>query len=107
MNSFNHYAYGAVASWMVSAMAGIRDDPASPGFKRFVLAPVPDARIGSVSAAFVSPYGEIRSAWRYEGDGSWVWTFAVPANSSALVTLPGQSEAREYLPGTYTLTVRR
>ena len=55
MNSFNHYAYGAVAGWMFSAMAGVRDDPAAPGFRHFVLAPVPEPRIGKVDASFRSP----------------------------------------------------
>ena len=102
MNSFNHYAYGAVAGWMFSAMAGIRDDPAAPGFRHFVLAPVPDRRIGSVKASFRSPYGEIRSAWKYEKDGTWEWTFTVPPNTTATVIAPGGTP-KEYAPGTHTL----
>ena len=102
MNSFNHYAYGAVAGWMFSAMAGIRDDPAAPGFRHFVLAPVPDPRIGSVKASFRSPYGEIRSAWKYEKDGTWEWTFTVPPNTTATVIAPGGTQ-KEYAPGTYDI----
>jgi alpha-L-rhamnosidase len=41
MNSFNHYAYGAIGEWMYRRMAGIDNDPAQPGFKHFMLAPVP------------------------------------------------------------------
>ena len=105
MNSFNHYAYGVVAGWMMSTMAGIRDDPAAPGFRHFVLAPVPDRRIGSVKAAFRSPYGEIRSEWKYVRDGGgWEWTFTIPANSSATVVSPDGSTA-EYASGTYVLSV--
>ena len=102
MNSFNHYAYGAVAAWMFSAMAGIRDDPAAPGFRHFVLAPVPDPRIGSVTAAFRSPYGEIRSAWKYGANGTWEWTFTVPPNTTATVVAPGGTQ-KEYAPGTYDI----
>ena len=90
MNSFNHYAYGAVFAWMMGTMAGIREDPAEPGFRSFVLAPEPDPRIGRVSARYRSPYGEIESAWRYE-DGRWIWDFAVPANAVATVRLPGEA----------------
>ena len=102
MNSFNHYAYGAVLSWMYGSMAGIRAG-AGGGYRRFVLAPLPDRRIGSVDAAFRSPYGEIRSAWRYDG-GRWVWKFTVPANTTALVTVPG-GEPREHSAGTYEVSV--
>ena len=85
MNSFNHYAYGAVAEWMYATMAGIRPDPDYPGFEeRFILAPVPDTRsdeelpegqkrITSVSAA----YRGIISRWEYE-NGRFVWSFTIP-----------------------------
>ena len=106
MNSFNHYAYGAVAGWMFSTMAGIRDDPASPGFRHFVLAPVPDERIGKVDASFRSPYGMIASRWEFDGDGRWKWTFTIPANTSATVIARGRS-AKEYVAGTYTLVVEK
>ena len=102
MNSFNHYAYGAVAAWMFSAMAGIHDDPVAPGFRHFVLAPVPDRRIGSVKASFRSPYGEIRSAWKYGPNGTWEWTFTIPPNTTAMVVAPGGTP-KEYAPGTHTL----
>ena len=101
MNSFNHYAYGAVFAWMMGAMAGIREDPAEPGFRRFVLAPLPDPRIGHVSARYRSPYGEIGSAWRYEG-GKWIWRFTVPANTVATVRLPGE-EPREFHSGSHEI----
>ena len=100
MNSFNHYAYGAVLSWMYGTMAGIRAD-ANGGFKHFTLAPIPDTRMGKVDAAFDSPYGEIRSAWAYGKDGKWSWTFTIPANTSATVKLPNGS-VEELAAGTYT-----
>jgi alpha-L-rhamnosidase len=100
MNSFNHYAYGAVLSWMYGTMAGIRAD-ATGGFKHFTLAPIPDPRMGKVDAAFDSPYGEIRSAWAYGQDGKWSWTFTIPANTSATVKLPNGS-VEELAAGTYT-----
>ena len=101
MNSFNHYAYGAVLAWMYGTMAGIREDPAAPGYRHFLLAPRPDLRIGRVDATFRSPYGPIDSAWRYEG-GDWVWRFTIPANASATVTVPGEAP-REYAAGTYEI----
>ena len=102
MNSFNHYAYGAVLAWMYGTMAGIQEDVAQPGFKRIILAPVPDKRVGRVKAAYRSPYGVIRSAWHYAEDGTWTWTFTVPANTTAEVRVPG-GKAKTYAAGTYTI----
>ncbi len=71
MNSFNHYAYGAIMEWMYAYMAGIARDPDGPGFKRFVLQPHldPTGRTTRVSGTYASPYGEIRSAWEVGGGG--------------------------------------
>ncbi|MGN0853535.1 MAG: family 78 glycoside hydrolase catalytic domain [Kiritimatiellia bacterium] len=104
MNSFNHYAYGAVLAWMYGSMAGIQEDLAEPGFKHFVLAPLPDRRMGRVTADFKSPYGPIRSAWRYDDAGKWTWEFTIPANTTATVRLAGRPD-REYAAGTYTIVV--
>lgn len=103
MNSFNHYAYGCVAEWMWKTMAGIAADPASPGFSRIIMKPVPDRRLGHVDAVYNSAAGPIESHWRYEGD-EWIWTFSVPEGAVAEVTLPGETGSKEYASGTHTLT---
>ena len=64
--------------------------------------PVPDQRLGYLDASFQSAAGLIRSAWKYEGD-TWVWTFSVPEGATATVTLPGETESKEYEAGTYTV----
>ena len=46
MNSFNHYAYGAIVNWMFRTMAGIGQLPQESGFRKFLLAPIPDRRMG-------------------------------------------------------------
>jgi alpha-L-rhamnosidase len=86
MNSFNHYAYGVVLSWIYRTVAGIREGKC--GYKDFVLSPIPDRRIGSVKAQYDSPYGVITSSWKYEKSGLWIWNFTIPANSSATVVYP-------------------
>ena len=98
MNSFNHYAYGAVAAWLYGTAAGIRPDPAQPGFRRVVLAPVPDRRLGRVDARFRSAAGLIVSSWRF-ADDKWIWEFAIPAGATASVRLPDGTPAKEYGPG--------
>ena len=102
MNSFNHYAYGAVLAWMYKTAAGIAADPAMPGFKRIIMAPKPDRRLGYVKAEYRSAAGLIKSAWRYEG-GKWIWDFTVPEGATALVTLPGATAGKDYGPGTYRI----
>jgi alpha-L-rhamnosidase len=96
MNSFNHYAYGAVAEWMFADMAGIKPVEDYPGFEKFILAPTPDTRefipegqerITSVKAEYESSRGLIKSAWCYE-NGEFVYRATVPAKTEATVYFP-------------------
>ena len=103
MNSFNHYAYGCVCEWIWETAAGIASDPAEPGFKHIIMKPVPDKRLGHLTAEYQSAAGVIKSAWRYEGE-QWIWEFTIPEGAKATVTLPGESESKEYGAGTYTVT---
>ncbi|MCM1021677.1 MAG: glycoside hydrolase family 78 protein [Muribaculum sp.] len=103
MNSFNHYAYGCVCEWIWETVAGISADPSAPGFKRIIMKPIPDKRLGFVDAAYNSVSGPITSKWRYEGD-NWIWEFSVPEGSVAVVTLPGETTSKEYGAGTHTIT---
>lgn len=66
MNSFNHYAYGAVADWVYEKAAGIT--PAEPGFARIRIAPQPDKRLGWLDVSIDTRAGQVRSCWRYEED---------------------------------------
>ncbi len=95
MNSFNHYAYGAVAEWMMAYVAGIRPDESAPGFGHFILAPEPDTRkhipegqkrISRAKAHYDSKHGRIESAWEYVGDRI-EYSFTVPTGTSATVKL--------------------
>lgn len=63
MNSFNHYAYGAVADWVYGVACGIQ--PAKPGFAEVVIAPHPDERVTSMSAKIDTRHGEISCSWRH------------------------------------------
>ncbi len=105
MNSFNHYAYGCVCEWLWQTAAGIKSDPANPGFKHIIMAPEPDPRLGSLTAEYNSSAGLIKSSWNYDKD-RWTWTFTIPKGSTATVTLPGQSKSKEYKAGTYTLSCK-
>lgn len=69
MNSFNHYAYGAVADWVFEKAAGIRHEENAPGFAALVYEPHPDPRIGFLKAELDTRRGRICASWRCEGDG--------------------------------------
>ena len=97
MNSFNHYAYGAVGEWMYRYMAGIEADENDPGFRHILLKPEPDLRrvfpegqerISEVSASYSSSQGMINSAWKMDEDGKTTYSCSVPANSHATLYLP-------------------
>lgn len=109
MNSFNHYAYGAVGEWMYRYMAGIEVDEAEPGFHHFILQPHPDrrttipqgqSRITSASATFRSRYGMISSAWRASDLKTFIYECVVPANTTATLRFPAeQADFKVYESG--------
>lgn len=87
MNSFNHYAYGAIGDWLYSTVAGIDLDPEAPGYKHVILHPRPGGGLTSARAALDSGYGRIASDWEIR-QSEFVWKICVPANSRATVYVP-------------------
>jgi alpha-L-rhamnosidase len=87
MNSFNHYAYGAVGDWLYRKVAGIDIDPASPGFKSIIIKPHPGGEMNNVNASHQSPYGKVSSGWEIR-DGKFILTVNIPVNTSATVYIP-------------------
>ena len=86
MNSFNHYAFGAVGDWMYQNIGGIGLDPAEPGYRRSRIAPRRGAGLTSASASLDTPFGALTSAWRTEGQ-RFALNVTVPANTAAEITL--------------------
>lgn len=86
MNSFNHYAYGAVADWMYGAAAGINSDPDRPGFEHIIFRPVTDRRLDFVKASIDTRRGTVASEWRRE-NGRIKYIFTVPEGCSASVII--------------------
>lgn len=101
MNSFNHYAYGAVQEWMYRHIAGIETTEQAPGFAHPILQPKPDTRsaeeipagqekITWVRTSFASPVGLIESAWDMT-DG-FTYTCRVPVAATLHLPLIGNAE---------------
>ncbi|MFZ5518914.1 MAG: family 78 glycoside hydrolase catalytic domain [Candidatus Zhuqueibacterota bacterium] len=87
MNSFNHYAYGAIGDWMYREIAGIQIDPSAPGYKHCIFQPRPGGNLTSASAEHHSMYGKIQSAWKIDGI-NFALTISIPPNTSGTVMLP-------------------
>ncbi len=87
MNSFNHYAYGAIGEWMYNHVAGMSIDPEKPAYKHILFSPHPGGGLTNASAEFSSMYGLVKSAWKFDGE-DFVYEITVPANTTATLTLP-------------------
>ncbi len=119
MNSFNHYAYGAIGDWMYRVLAGIDTDKEAPGYKKIIIKPYVDGKIvnaadnnnewsklpglnsgiqggkslSSVAADLQTYYGKISSHWKI-GNRKLSLEVEIPANTSAIIYLPtGKAEA--------------
>jgi hypothetical protein len=90
MNSFNHYAYGAIGEWLYRIVAGIEVDPAEPGYKHVLFQPQPGGGLTYARATLDSPYGLVASAWELT-EADFRLSITVPPNTHATVRLPAQS----------------
>jgi alpha-L-rhamnosidase len=92
MNSFNHYAFGAVAQWMHEHLAGIRIVDAAPGYREVLFAPEIHDGIGRVSLRLQTIRGAVASKWERRDDGVHV-EVEVPAGSTGAVVLGSGARA--------------
>ncbi|MBN2063343.1 MAG: hypothetical protein JW745_00970, partial [Sedimentisphaerales bacterium] len=121
MNSFNHYAYGAIGQWMYERLAGLAPDKNMPGYKHIIIKPMFECPLDHAAVELQTPYGLASVKW-VKGSGKIVLTAVVPANTTATAELPGKvsisSEAAQQavttkagvttvtlLPGKHTITI--
>ena len=123
MNSYNHYAYGAVCQWLFEGVAGFRPDPSLPGFRHIIFEPTIVPALSPVAASHDSAAGRIEAGWRVEGDRV-AYELVVPEGASGTLVLPtyytdiaidgeplawtgGDEKARSLLaPGKHKVTFR-
>jgi len=86
MNSFNHYAYGAVGDWLYRVIAGIEADENEPGYKHFAISPQIGGNLTYAKGTFKSVYGEIMTCWQRNGNTLQL-DFTVPVNTTATILL--------------------
>ena len=94
MNSFNHYAYGSIGSWMYQKLGGLQI--VKPGYKKSRIAPMPIQGIDSAKAVVKTVYGILSCEWKRE-NGKLSVDITVPCNTSAVVKLPGKK--KEFIVG--------
>jgi alpha-L-rhamnosidase len=87
MNSFNHYALGAVGDWMYRVIAGIEIDPQRPGYQHALIQPHPGGGLTWVKVSEHTMFGVLASNWEIK-DSTMTLRVEVPANTTATVRLP-------------------
>ena len=103
MNSFNHYAYGAIGDWMYKTLGGINSSSKTDGvgYKKIILKPhvdnklvskkeeeqSEDERLTMVNTDLDTYYGKISSHWQ-KGDNQFSMDFNIPVNTTAELHIP-------------------
>lgn len=91
MNSFNHYAYGAIGEWLYNHVAGLSIDEENPGYKHTLFSPHPGGGLTFARAQINSVYGLVASDWKIE-NGKFIYSVVIPPNATGTVTLPNVNE---------------
>ncbi|HTT69525.1 MAG TPA: family 78 glycoside hydrolase catalytic domain [Gemmatimonadales bacterium] len=99
MNSYSHYAFGAVGEWLYRYLAGIDQDSGSIGWSSVAIRPRWAPGLDSVQASYHSVRGTVASAWRRRRDGAVEVTILVPPNASARVVLRAAPASVAAAPG--------
>jgi alpha-L-rhamnosidase len=90
MNSFNHYAYGAIGDWMYRTITGMDTYEEGPGYKKIRIWPHPGGQLSYANADLETVYGKLSSHWKIEG-GQFLLDVDIPVNTSATIYIPVSS----------------
>ena len=88
MNSFNHYAYGAIGDWLYRRMVGLDNDKDAVGYKKMRIQPHVGRDITHASVVYDTRYGTVKTGWKLDG-GNLIVDAEIPPNTTATVYLPG------------------
>lgn len=105
MNSFNHYAYGAIGQWMYERIAGLAPDPANPGYKHFFVRPLVGGPLTSARAELETGYGRAASGWKKNGSTLEI-DVVVPPNTTATIEFPNGRKSERVRAGTHRFTLK-
>ncbi|MGB7343800.1 MAG: glycoside hydrolase family 78 protein [Pirellulaceae bacterium] len=105
MNSYNHYAYGAIGQFMYERVAGLAPDPKQPGYKHFFVRPLVGGPLTSARAELETGYGTAVSGWELVNDQLKL-EVVVPPNTTATVEFPGGRESETIAAGTHHFEIK-
>ncbi len=91
MNSYNHYAYGAIGDWMYRTVAGLDTKTDQVGYKGIIIKPTIGGNLTTVAADYETPYGKASSHWKVEG-GNLTLDVTIPANTTATIYVPTKGD---------------
>ncbi|WP_324756501.1 family 78 glycoside hydrolase catalytic domain [Sphingobacterium thalpophilum] len=91
MNSYNHYAYGAIGDWMYRTIGGINSRADAPGYKSMVIAPRPGGKLTSATTELETAYGTVKTSWIME-NATLKLHVTIPPNTRASIVLPDKTE---------------
>jgi alpha-L-rhamnosidase len=89
MNSFAHYAYGAVAGWMFKTIGGISE--IEPGYGKIRIAPEIDPNLKFAKTSYDSVRGPIITHWTKTGNKVDLMV-EIPPNATAIIDLPDSNK---------------
>ena len=92
MNSFNHYAYGAIGDWMYRKMVGIDTYEDGPGYKHISIKPYMGGNFKMAQASLETYYGKLSCSWKIDGNRTLL-DITIPPNTNATIFLPGGDDA--------------
>lgn len=101
MNSLNHYSYGSIVAWLYKDVLGIR--PAAPGYRKILLSPHPDKRLGAVRARYESPVGTIKISWKYDLSDRLHYEIDIPYGCECVFR--AKEEERELIYGHHSIVL--
>ena len=90
MNSFNHYAYGAIGDWMYRVIAGIDIEEDGVGYKKIRIRPEPGGKLTNAAATYETPYGKLNVEWKTVGQKLTLET-EIPVNTTATIYIPASN----------------
>lgn len=93
MNSFNHYAYGAIGDWMYRVITGIDTKEEGPGYKQIIIKPHPGGNLTYANADYETFYGKVSCHWKKE-NGHLKMDVEIPANTTAKIYIPSPDPER-------------
>ncbi|MES2378231.1 MAG: family 78 glycoside hydrolase catalytic domain [Bacteroidota bacterium] len=91
MNSYNHYAYGAIGDWMYRTVAGLDTKTDQVGYKGIIIKPTIGGNFKTIAADYETPYGKASSHWKIDG-GNFVLDVVIPANTTATIYVPTKAD---------------